>query len=309
MMKALFLIEPLSTLSAEKDTSLALMLEAQQRGLEVYYVTESQLSIVLGEPLALATQLNLSVNGSRITADEGVKKFCQLSEVDYIFIRTDPPVDAAYLHATQMISIAERQGVCVINSAQAIRDFNEKLFATEFSQWMTPTLVSSSLSQLTAFVKQYKDVILKPLDGMGGHGIVRILELGNHKAQLCAALSEKKPVMLQQYIPAVTQGDKRIILINGEPVPFVLARIPKQGELCANLAQGGQGIAQPLSEHDRKICQSVGPVLKEQKLYLVGLDVIGDYLTEVNITSPTCIRQLDEQCNLNISAILFDCLL
>jgi glutathione synthase len=226
-------------------------------------------------------------------------------------MRQDPPVDRAYLHSTQILERAYHQGVSVVNRPQSLRDYNEKLFALHFPEYCPPTLVTQSIEQAHEFLKVYKNIIIKPLDGMGGESIFHITEFDPNKHVIFETLlkREEKYFLLQQYIPEITQGDKRVIMINGEPIPYGLARLPRPGETRANLAAGGKGVAVPLNKRDLEICHAIGPTLREKGLLWVGLDIIGQYLTEVNITSPTCVRELEKACKLNIYDQLLDCIL
>jgi glutathione synthase len=231
-----------------------------------------------------------------------------LDSLDAILMRKDPPFDMNYIYSTYILEKAEEKGTIIINKAQSLRDANEKLFTNNFSQCMPPTLVSSQAEHIKAFYKEHKDIILKPLDGMGGASVFRIKEGDSNLSVIIETLTEHgtKLTMAQRFIPEIKKGDKRILLINGVPVPYALARIPAKGETRANLAAGGEGVGIELTDRDRWICEQVAPLLKEKGLIFVGIDVIGDYLTEVNVTSPTCIRELDKQYNINISAILMD---
>ena len=230
-----------------------------------------------------------------------------LSSVDAVLMRKDPPVDDQFIHDTQILSLAESQGVLVVNRAQGLRDMNEKLTTLLFPQCCPETLVSRSMTDLKEFIRRHGDTVVKPLNGMGGKSIFRIRHGDGNANVILETLTDSGSLtMAQKFIPEIAQGDKRILLVDGEPVPYVLARIPQGDEFRGNLAAGGRGQGQPLSERDRWIAQQVGPWLKEQGMLFVGLDVIGDYLTEVNVTSPTCVRELDAQFGLNIAGLLFD---
>jgi glutathione synthase len=233
-----------------------------------------------------------------------------LSDLDFILMRKDPPFDLEYIYTTYILELAEISGVKVINKPQSLRDFNEKVFISWFPQCCPPTLITRDVLEFREFFKEHKDIVCKPLEGMGGSSVFRLQYPDVNASVVMEVLSHhgNKFMMAQRYIPEISMGDKRILMINGEPVPYALARIPAEGELRGNLAAGGKGVAQALTERDRWICQEVGSTLREKGLYFVGLDVIGDFLTEINITSPTCIRELDEQCDLNIAATFFDAL-
>lgn len=225
-------------------------------------------------------------------------------------MRKDPPFDMNFIYSTYILEQAEREGVWIINKPQSLRDCNEKLFATQFPELQVPTLVSSQHVLIREFIDQHQDVIVKPLDGMGGMGIFRLTATGANIGSTLEMLTQmgQQPIMAQRYIPEIVDGDKRILMINGEAVPYCLARIPQQGETRGNLAAGGRGEARPLTEKDQAIAAKIGPFLREKGLVFVGLDVIGDYVTEINVTSPTCIREIDAQFGTSIADRLFDVL-
>lgn len=302
-------MDPIEAIHFKKDTSLALLWAAQRKGWQLYYMEPSDLSIHQGEAMARMASLEVAMNPES-WFNKGEYKQRALADLDVILMRQDPPFDSVFLYATQILALAEKQGTLVVNATQAVRDCNEKLFATHFPSCCPPVLVSCLSEELRAFHQQHQDVIFKPLDGMGGTSIYRVKEDGLNLGVILEALTlkGKRPCMVQKYLPEIQAGDKRILMIMGEPVPYALARIPSAGETRGNLAAGGRGVGQPLSERDRWICQQVGPVLKEKGLYFVGLDVIGDYLTEINVTSPTCIRELDQQFSIDIGMQLMDAL-
>jgi glutathione synthase len=232
----------------------------------------------------------------------------RLDAFDAVIQRKDPPFDMEYVYGTYLLELAERQGARVFNKPSAIRDHNEKLSIAQFPQFTAPTLVSSSAERLREFHRQHRDVIFKPLDGMGGAGIFRVGDDGMNLGSVIETLTGNgaRTIMAQRYIPDIVKGDKRILLIDGKPVPFALARIPQAGEVRGNLAAGGTGVAQPLSQRDREIAESLGPILAARGLLLVGLDVIGDNLTEVNVTSPTCFQEITQQTGFQVAAMLID---
>jgi glutathione synthase len=232
----------------------------------------------------------------------------ELSSLDLILMRKDPPFDLEYIYTTYILEVAERAQVRIINKPQSLRDFNEKFFASLFPECTPKTLITKDKELLKDFFYEEKNIILKPLEGMGGASVFHVTDKDPNFSVICEVLSssETRYIMAQRYIPEIVDGDKRIILINGEPIPYALARIPAEGEFRGNLVRGAKGIAQPLSARDLFICEKVGPVLREKGLVFVGIDVIGDYLTEINITSPTGIRELDEQCDLNIAKTFWD---
>ncbi len=300
-------MDPIEGINFKKDSTLAMLLEAQSRGWELYYMEQADLYIA--HDVARANMKKLKVfndadNWFQLNAAEDLT----LDSLDAILMRKDPPFDMNYIYSTYILEKAEEKGTIIINKAQSLRDANEKLFTNNFSQCMPPTLVSSQAEHIKAFYKEHKDIILKPLDGMGGASVFRIKEGDANLSVIIETLTEHgtKLTMAQRFIPEIKKGDKRILLINGVPVPYALARIPAKGETRANLAAGGEGVGIELTDRDRWICEQVAPLLKEKGLIFVGIDVIGDYLTEVNVTSPTCIRELDKQFNINISALLMD---
>ncbi|HEY2344446.1 MAG TPA: glutathione synthase [Xanthomonadaceae bacterium] len=306
-------MDPIGAIRIAKDSTFAMLLEAQRRGHRLHYVLPGGLGLKDGKSRARCAPVEVREDPAGwYTLGEAQTR--DLAGIDVVLMRTDPPVDAAYLHDTQVLSQARREGVLVVNDPQGLRDLNEKLAAFLFPQCCPPTLVSRDPAALLAFVEEHREAVLKPLDGMGGRSIFRanagdpnlnvILEtlIGGghgHPGQM---------VMAQRYLPEIVDGDKRILLVDGEPVPYCLARIPQGKEFRGNLAAGGRGEGRPLSERDRWIAAQVGPELKHRGMIFVGLDVIGDWLTEVNVTSPTCIRELDKQFGLNIAGLLFDCI-
>lgn len=300
-------MDPISNINFKKDSTLAMLLEAQSRDWQLYYMQQSDL--YMQHDIAHATMSPLTVfNDASKWFQLGESQDKPLHELDAILMRKDPPFDMNYIYSTYLLENAEEKGCLIINKAQSLRDANEKLFTSSFPQCMPPTLVSSQAKLLTNFYQQHNDIILKPLDGMGGASIFRIKKDDANLSVIIETLTEHgtKLVMAQRYIPEIKQGDKRILLVNGVAVPYALARIPAKGETRANLAVGGEGVGIELNKRDLWICEQVAPLLKQKGLIFVGIDVIGDYLTEVNVTSPTCIRELDAQFDLNISASLMD---
>jgi glutathione synthase len=233
-----------------------------------------------------------------------------LADLDVILMRVDPPVDSEYIYTTYILEQAERDGALVVNKPQALRDANEKFFATQFPQCCPPTIVTRSMKLLREFYQEHKDIVCKPLNGMGGSSIFHLKPNDVNAPVVFETLTERESVqtMAQKFIPQITEGDKRILMIDGEPVSHALARVPAKGEWRGNLAAGAQGVARPLTERDLWICKQVGATLRAKGLYFVGIDVIGDYLTEINVTSPTCIRELDEQVRINVAAQFLDCI-
>ena len=300
-------MDPIGSIKIAKDSTFAMLLEAQRRGHRLHYVLPGGLSMRDGE--AMARLAPLTVRDDPLSWHElGHVSQRALGSGDVVLMRTDPPVDAAYIHDTQILGFAQRQGALVVNDPQGLRDFNEKLAALEFPQCCPPTLVSRDAAALKAFVAEHGDAVLKPLDGMGGRSTFRVRAGESNPNVILETLTEggRHLAMAQRYLPEITGGDKRILLVDGEPVDYCLARIPQGDEFRGNLAAGGRGEGRPLTERDRWIAAQVGPEMKRRGMLFVGLDVIGDWLTEVNVTSPTCIRELDAQFGLNIAGTLFD---
>jgi len=301
-------IDPLESLHPEKDSSLVLMLEAQHRGHIIYTFQQQDLFVRDGEVFAHMKKIQVKDAKKKwFTVEKSLTQ--NLNKLDIVLMRKDPPVDMQYIYTTHLLELAERQGVKIINKPQALRDVNEKLFVTWFPQCCVPTLVSSSAVQLTDFLYQHKDIILKPLNGMGGVNIFRVREDDPNVNVIIEVVTEntKTRAMAQRYIPEVKQtGDKRIILFHGKPLPYVISRIARKGETRANLAAGGSCVKAEFTERDRWICKQVGTVLKEKGLLFVGLDVIGDFLTEINVTSPTCLKQIDQSYGINSAAVFWD---
>lgn len=301
------IMDPIASITPYKDSTLAMMLEAQRRGWEIYYMTPDQLYLDQGKVRTHAQKVRVK-DDNQNWYELAEKEDLSVTKFHIMLVRQDPPVDSNYLYCTYLLDMAEAEGVLVSNKPSSIRDCNEKLFATQFPQCTTPTLVTSSNALLRQFVNEHQDTIMKPLDGMGGSNIFRVQHGDPNLSVIAEVLTEHgtTPIMIQRFIPEITAGDKRILMINGEPVDYALARIPQQGETRGNIAAGGRGEGRELTERDRWICAQVGPVLKEKGLHFVGLDVIGDYLTEINVTSPTCIRELDGIYGINIAAGLLD---
>ncbi len=302
-------MDPIADINIKKDSTFAMLLEAQRRDWEVHYLEQSDLSLRDGHSFGRMRTLRVT-DDARQWFDLGAEHEGALGELDVILMRKDPPFDMEYIYTTYLLERAESAGVLVVNKPQALRDANEKLFTAWFPECTPPTLVTRRAENIRAFLKEQGDIILKPLDGMGGASVFRLRGEDPNISVVIETLTDygSRFVMAQRFIPEVQAGDKRILLIDGEPIPYALARIPAQGETRANLAAGGQGVGVALSEHDRWICEQVGPVLRAKGLLFVGLDVIGDYLTEINVTSPTCVRELDALYKLNISATLLDCI-
>ncbi|HSW92756.1 MAG TPA: glutathione synthase [Gammaproteobacteria bacterium] len=302
-------MDPMANIHYKKDSTLAMLWEATRRGWDIFYIEQKDLFLKNNTVFANTKKCRVFKNPEK-WFETGETDCIPLRQLDVILMRKDPPFNMEYIYTTYLLELAERAGVRVINKPQALRDVNEKLFTAWFPDCCPKTLVSCDMRQMRDFLQEEKDVVCKPLNAMGGEKIFRLSHPDENASAVFETLTQngREMAMMQRYIPQIKQGDKRILMINGEPVSHALARIPKEGELRGNLAAGGRGIAQPLSERDREICQQVGPVLREKGLYFVGLDVIGDYLTEINVTSPTCIRELDDQTGSNISMAFFNCI-
>jgi len=300
-------MDPIGDINFKKDSTMAMLFEAQSRGWTLYYMEQADLYIAHDTARAEMKHLKVFDDANHWHQMDEAEDL-PLDFLDAILMRKDPPFDMNYIYSTYILEKAEEKGTLIINKPQSLRDANEKLFTNNFAECMPPTLVSSQAKHIKIFYQEHKDIILKPLDGMGGASVFRIKLGDTNLSVIIETLTEygTKLIMAQRFIPEITQGDKRILLVNGEPVPYALARIPAKGETRANLAAGGEGVGVELTDRDRWICEQVAPLLKTKGLIFVGLDVIGDYLTEVNVTSPTCIRQLDKQYNINISALLMD---
>lgn len=300
-------MDPIGSIRIAKDTTFAMLLEAQRRGHHLHYVVPGGLGVVDGRSWARTAPLEV-----RDDPDSwyslGEARSAALSGMDVVLMRRDPPVDAEYLHDSIVLSMAQAEGVLVANDPAGLRDLNEKLAALLFPQCCPPTVVSRDFATLRAFLAEHGECVFKPLDGMGGRSIFRVRAGEPNVNVILETLTDagRHLAMAQRYLPEIRDGDKRILLVDGEPVPFCLARIPQGEEFRGNLAAGGRGEGRPLSERDRWIAAQVGPELKRRGMLLVGLDVIGDWLTEVNVTSPTCVRELDKQFGLNICAGLFE---
>ena len=300
-------MDSIDQINIKKDTSFAMLLEAQSRGWQLYYMEMGDLFLRNGRAYARTRLLTVERNASR-WHEFMSEQIIDLSELDVILMRKDPPFDAEFLYATTILQRAEDAGVYVVNKPQSLRDANEKLFTSWFSQCCAETLVSSRAVQIRQFLEEQQDIIIKPLDGMGGTSIFRLrLEDPNISVILETMTNyNQRYIMAQRYLPAIKDGDKRILVVNGEAIPYALARIPQQGETRGNLAAGGRAEGRPLTERDRWIVSQVAPTLKAKGLIFVGLDVIGDTLTEINVTSPTCVQELDAQFGLNIAGVLMD---
>lgn len=308
-MKIGVIMDPIDGIKTAKDSTFAMLLAAGRRGWQTEYMELGDLFIHDAEPLARMRRLTV-----QDVAEEWFSfhedRVVPLAELDVILMRKDPPVDTEYIYTTHLLEIAARRGVLVVNNPVSLRDVNEKLFINHFPQCIPPTLVTRSVERIRGFLAEHGEIVLKPLDGMGGMFIFRVGRDDPNAAVILESQTRygARFVLAQKFLPQIMQGDKRILLIDGEPVPQALARIPKAGDFRGNLAAGGRGEGVDLSERDRWICAQVGPELRRRGLLFVGLDVIGEQLTEINVTSPTCIRELDAIYGLDIAGRLLDCI-
>ena len=298
-------MDPISDIAYLKDTSLAMLWAAQDRGRQLYYMEMQDLYQIRGQARTRTRSLQVHRNEQH-WYDLGEEQDLPLGDLDVILMRKDPPFDNEFLYATHLLEMAENAGSLIVNKPQSLRDCNEKLFATLFPELTPTTLVSRRADLIREFAEAHDDIILKPLDGMGGSSIYRHRKGDPNLSVILETLTGhgSEQIMVQTYQPAISEGDKRILMIDGEPVPYSLARIPASGETRGNLAAGGRGVAQPLSDSDRRIAERVGPELRKRGLLFVGLDVIGDKLTEINVTSPTCVREIDAAYDTNIAGQL-----
>ena len=300
-------MDPIKDVKIHKDSSFAMLLEAQARGWELYYMEMKDLYLEDGRSFASSKKLTVQrVADDFYQLEEATDH--PLADLDAVLMRKDPPFDTEFVYATYLLERAEDEGCLIVNKPQSLRDANEKLFTAWFSEFTPSTLVTRRSDKIRAFHGKHKDVILKPLDGMGGASIFRVKEKDANLGVIIETLTEHETrfCMAQAFIPDITSGDKRILIVDGEPMPYSLARIPAKGETRGNLAAGGRGVAQPLSESDWHIANTIGPKLKEKGLIFVGLDVIGDKVTEINVTSPTCIQEIDNAYGTNIAGKLMD---
>lgn len=300
-------MDPIGSITIAKDSTFAMLLEARRRGHRLHYVVPGGLGVRDGAATALLAPLEVRDDPSGwFTLGPVARR--DLGAGDVVLMRTDPPVDSEYIHDTQVLGMAQAAGAMVVNDPQGLRDYNEKLAALRFPQCCPPTLVSRDAAALKAFVAGHGQAVLKPLDGMGGRSIFRAAAGEPNLNVILETLTAggRSLAMAQRYLPEIAGGDKRILLVDGEPVDYCLARIPQGDEFRGNLAAGGRGEARPLTDRDRWIARQVGPEMKRRGMLFVGLDVIGDWLTEVNVTSPTCIREIDKAYGLNIAGMLFD---
>ena len=309
-MKILFVADPLESFKIYKDTTFAMMREAQKRGHQVMACQMTDVRWQQGEAVSAQVR-HITLTGQPDTwFTQTSSSRANLNDFDAVIMRTDPPFDSEYFYATHLLSQAEREGAKVFNSPAALRNHPEKLAILEFPQFIAPTLVTRSEADIRAFHAEHGTIILKPLDGMGGMGIFKVGADGLNLGAIIETLNQggAQTVMVQKFLPGIAQGDKRVLLIGGKPVPFCLARIPQGGEVRGNLAAGGKGVAQPISTRDREIAEALGPILFARGLMLVGLDIIGESLTEINVTSPTCFQEITDQMGCDVAALFIDAL-
>jgi glutathione synthase len=313
-MNLLFIADPLESFQIYKDTSFAMMREAQRRGHSLAACETKDIAWQRGGRVQAQVR-RITLTGDQTNwftelAQSPDEARCELKDFDAIVMRKDPPFDSEYFYATHLLEQAEREGAKVFNKPRALRDHPEKLAIMEFPQFIGPTLVTRDASAIQQFHVEHRDIILKPLDGMGGMGIFRVGSDGLNLGSITETLNRDgaQTVMVQKFLPEIAQGDKRVLVIGGKPVPYCLARIPQGGEVRGNLAAGGKGVAQPLSARDREIGQAIGPILAARGLLLAGIDVIGDCVTEINVTSPTCFQEIFDQTGCDVAALFVDAL-
>lgn len=307
MLKLGIVMDPIAHINIKKDSSFAMLLEAQRRGYELHYMEMADLYLTNGEARARTRKVSVEQNYDK-WYELGTEQDIALADLNVVLMRKDPPFDTEFIYATYILERAEEQGTLIVNKPQSLRDCNEKLFTAWFADLTPETLVTRNKAQLKAFWQKHGDIIMKPLDGMGGASIFRVKDTDPNIGVIAETLTElgTRYCMAQNYIPAIVDGDKRVLVVDGEPVPYCLARIPQGGETRGNLAAGGRGEPRPLTESDWEIARRVGPTLKAKGLIFVGLDIIGDRLTEINVTSPTCIREIEAEFPVSITGMLFD---
>lgn len=305
----LMVMDPIESINIKKDTSFGFLLEAQKRGWDLFYCQPNDLSLVENQVCGQIQALEVfNQVGSHFKVSES--KLLNLRDFSAVFMRKDPPFDMNYIYSTYLLELAQEAGTLVLNNPQSLRDCNEKLFTAWFPEHTPKTLVSANSQQIKHFIKQQDDVILKPLDGMGGASIFRVKANDPNVSVIIETLTEhgQQLAMAQTFIPEISEGDKRILVVNGEVIPYTLARIPSKGETRGNLAAGGSGVPMPITDTEKTIAEQIAPELVKRGLYFVGLDMIGKFVTEINVTSPTCMRELENEFGINIAGKLFDAL-
>ncbi|HWQ39256.1 MAG TPA: glutathione synthase [Burkholderiales bacterium] len=308
-MKLAFVLDPLESIKTYKDSSYAMMREAARRGHSLAVLHQEDL--VWKDRRVVAFTRALRITGdAHHWYDTGERTATAPESFDFVLMRKDPPFDMEYVYSTYLLELAQAQGARVVNDPRALRDFNEKLAITRFPQFTVPTLVARDEALIRAFLAEHGDIVLKPLDGMGGSSVFRLHRQDHNVGVVIETLTHygRRTIMAQRFIPEISEGDRRVLVIGGEPVPYALARIPKPGETRGNLAAGGRGVAQPLTAREKEIALALGPELNKHGLMLVGLDVIGGWLTEVNVTSPTCMREIEDQTGFNVAGMMIDAL-
>ena len=300
-------MDPIESIQPYKDSTFAMLLEAQRRSWSIHYIRPNSLYVLDGRPFAQATSLSVQ-DLPQDWFKLGDYTDTELSEFNVILMRKDPPFNMEYIYTTYVLELAQQAGACIVNNPSALRNLNEKFSILNYPDICTPTLVTRDRDRINLFINTHNDVVVKPLDAMGGESIFKVSPNDSNKNSIIDQITDKgaTTIMAQRFIPEISQGDKRILIVNGEPIDYAFARIPASGEFRGNLAAGGSGHGIPLSNKDRQICTEIKTTLVDNGILFAGIDVIGSYLTEINITSPTCIRELDSQFNLNISGILFD---
>ncbi|MAD92015.1 MAG: glutathione synthase [Gammaproteobacteria bacterium] len=301
------ILDPIGSIDPRKDSSLAMLIEASHRGAELYYFEQQHLHMLSGKAFGLSTELKVHDDNEH-WFDFGVQKKINLGDLDVILMRKDPPFDMEFIYTTYILDRAKLDGALIINEPQALRDINEKVFTGWFPECVPLTLVSRSIIEIKSFLKQHNKIVVKPLDGMGGRSVFVITNGDKNANVIFETLTDngKRFALAQIFVPEITHGDKRILIVDGQPVPFALARIPPEDDNRGNIVAGAITKGQKLTNEDMRICSKVGPILKKHGVLFAGIDVIGSYLTEINVTSPTGIRELDKQFNLNIAGLLFD---
>lgn len=309
--KLCIVMDPIETINIKKDTTFALMLEAQKRQFEIYYLNARDIFLADNQVSGLVSRLRVKDDPHHFFEILDKPLAMPLNTFNAVLMRKDPPFDIAYLYATYLLELAEKQGCLVLNRPASIRDANEKLYTAWFPNCCPPTLVTSQKSLISDFIAKHQKIVLKPLHSMGGQGVL-VMNQGDLNLNAAIELLThrgKYPIMAQRYLPEIQQsGDKRILIVDGKALPFAVARIPGQGDFRGNLASGAKGVAHTLTERDQFLAQQVGPTLKAKGLFLVGIDVIGDYITEINVTSPTCVREIDALFHVNLSETIIDSL-
>ena len=309
-MKLLFVADPLESFKIYKDTTFAMMREAQRRGHQLAVCGPQDMAWRRGGRVCAQVRDIVLTGDAQTWFTAQPARVAVLADFDAVLMRKDPPFDSEYFYATHLLEQAEREGAKIFNKPRALRDHPEKLAVMEFPEFIGPTLVTRSAQDIRAFHAEHQDIILKPLDGMGGMGIFRVGPDGMNLGSIIETLNQggAQSVMVQKFLPAIAQGDKRVLIVGGKPVPYCLARIPQGGEVRGNLAAGGKGVAQPLSARDREVAEALGPILLARGLILAGVDVIGDCVTEINVTSPTCFQEIYDQTGCDVAALFVDAL-